>query len=212
MTNIFLCYIMLFCLIKAFGGKAIFVTLLLYMFSYAWSIYLKEIYLPWRMEMVPVGLLYMCIGYNLKAQTRKKRDNDSILITTGIIISAVLIWYNYLKKDFYYAIDSHLLGNLVTSPVLALTVSITIILLVRKIPNTYTKMLEYMGRNSLVYYGVQQAMVSVTNTFILKVCGGMDMIASILVSLAALLLSLVIDTLFVYAWKIWGVSKISIMQ
>lgn len=212
LTNIFLCYIVAYILIRAFDRKAVLLTLPLYVLSYIWCVYLKGIYLLWRIELVPVGLVYLCVGYSLKEQIRKKRDSDWKLITAGIVISFVLIWWNYIYNDYYYAIDSHSLGNVVTSPFLALIISFTVVLIARIMPGNHTKMLQYMGRNSMVYYGVQQAMVSVTNMLILKAFGEMGMLESILVSFVALAVSLLIDTVLVYIWNRCFAPKISVLK
>lgn len=174
----------------------------MYVLSYLYSAYFVDLYLPWHAEVVPVGLFYMMIGFYMKGIYHELKDNRRIYFPIFSCLSAILFFYLYYIKDYYYAIDAHFLGNVILSPVLAIMLSTSVILACSIILDAgyNLKVLTYMGRNSMIYYGIQQAVVSVLALITSKAVSVLPLPLGLL-SIGTLMMAVLLSTLLVVCWN-----------
>jgi hypothetical protein len=105
-----------------------------------------------------------------------------------------------------YALDSHTFGNVLLDTVIGVSGSMTIIFLCQYIfikMKWTSRLLTFMGENSMVFYGVQAVMVGILNT-ILRHFFSEELLYGfwgIPLSLLSLAVSVAVDSVFVLAYR-----------
>lgn len=201
----FLCQIVFYFLFKINKSWIRFLlVLVLYIGAYIWG-NAQLPFLPWAIDVVPVGVLYMFVGFCIRSTVKKYNEIGNNLKSVVIIILMLLYFFTYyisnIKFGNGYALDVREYGNIVLNTICAISASIAIILMC-SLCKKKIDWLGYIGQNSMSYYGLQGVMVGALNTVIWKVIPSMTSgIEGILISCVSLIISLCVDSIGVEFYK-----------
>ena len=125
--------------------------------------------LPWEIDCALIGLFFVGLGYLFKKEQILDKIRGKIwlaIILIAINFSAMFINYFYMGKR-----NIDLVGNQLGIPILYLleSVSSVIALVIIFAEIKRIRPLSYIGKNSLVYYGLLDVMVFIPNIIVYNV-------------------------------------------
>ncbi|MBE6909140.1 MAG: hypothetical protein E7474_06165 [Ruminococcaceae bacterium] len=167
-----------------------------YMFSTAFP----TLFLPWHIEVLPMCTAYVLVG----VITKRAIEGSDCKWDVAWLIGAAAIWLgafylDYMPQGGGFAVDSHTFHNLILDTACAIAGSFGVIYLSKIIAGRSKKewkLLSYMGKNSMIYYGVQAVMVGVLNTILWYFFDDLYNCKGVLLSLVSLSISVACDTIF----------------
>lgn len=200
----FLCQICLYSLYKINRSWIrIILVMMLYIVAYTWG-KLKLPFLPWALDVVPIGLFYMYIGVCIRNIIKKFKILGVVNQVCVIIFLISLFVISYFVSNIVlgngYALDVRVYGDLILNTVCAISASLAIIFMCSLFAKRII-WLEYIGQNSMAYYGLQGIIVGILNTILWKVFPNMMGLFSIFVSCISLIISLCVDTVGVEIYR-----------
>ena len=172
-----------------------------YLIAYFYS-YMQLPFLAWSIDVVPMGILYMYIGcesYHFMNTMSKYRK---YVLLVGALVFFVCFVSSNVGLGNGYAMDARVWGNILLNPLAAISASVVVICLCDKCKCKHRN-LQFIGRNSMAYYGIQAVMVGVLNTIIWKLFPELSGVFAIGVSVVSLGISVAIDSIIVYMYVRW---------
>lgn len=153
---LFVCELILYIMIK--GIKDDKCTLLLVtMLSIANYMYIRFIGSPFKSKVLPfcfdivgISILLIYIGYFIKQKKFEIKKDRNLYMINFFAISICTCILNYIKAGERVDIYTYRIGSYLLFMVSAISGSIACIMLFKKIRKA--KILEYIGKNSLIYY------------------------------------------------------------
>lgn len=188
-------------------------TVVLIGFSYVLAYILPELYLPWHIEIVPACMGYMTLGYILAGIYGNVKSNKKIYrvdIDLMNIIGGGIVWILcYLLYGNHYDLYSHTFGNLILDTLMATAGTVVIIIACKYVdrsemfPKCCKNVLNFIGQNSMEFYGVHAIMVGILNTIIRHFIseGVLYSWPGIFISLFSLMVSIVVDSIMICIYK-----------
>lgn len=198
----FLCQIALWWLHKIQNeGVRGAIVCIAYVVAYIWS-YLKLPFLPWAIDVVPIGVFFMWVGTILNQCLEKlneNRDNVKQLLISALlcVVFVAMFYISHVMLNNSYALDARQYGNIILNTIGAVSASVMIILLCSMIKKRHAY-IRFIGQNSLAFYGIQAIMCGILNTIIWKIFPGMSDIFGIMISIVSLIISVLVD--YVGVW------------
>ncbi len=157
-TTLFVSENFLYIFIKAFKNKKIFLALIFIISAISGSaiiiFYNKGFY--WNIDLVPITISFLLIGYFLRIYKEKFDFSLHKNIILMIILLAANLFTGYInyknngRSDLFYST----IGNPIYYYIAALCGSFATILFSKLLKKS--RILEYIGRNSLIYYAYQK--------------------------------------------------------
>ena len=123
--------------------------------------------LPWEIDTALISIVFVGLGYILKRQIHIL---DRVPTYAGIIffaINFVLTYINYQITHEQVDLAINILGNPILFLVSALSAISGFVILFKNIKSN--KILEYIGKNSLIYYGLSDMMMFLPELLIYNV-------------------------------------------
>ncbi|MEG1821160.1 MAG: acyltransferase family protein [Malacoplasma sp.] len=156
LTCLFLSQILLYFIVKVSREKKVFIGTLLFISSLVgyYLLNVKKMPLPWHLDIVPTALVFVGIGYIIRNVDNSvfKRIFQMKNILFYLIVNFVTGMINY-KQTGYADLYSCNMGNYIYYYIAAITGVFAVVTIVTKISNC--KELQYIGKNSLIFYAFQ---------------------------------------------------------
>lgn len=126
---------------------------------------LKSKLLPYSMDIIGISMFFIYLGYFIKHRKIEIKKDRNLYMINFFIISILTCYLNYKKYGYHVDIYSCRFGNYLLFMISAISGSIGLIMLFKKIHKC--KILEYIGKNSLIYYVFHGTFFGVFNKIVI---------------------------------------------
>lgn len=132
-------------------------------------IYIKTIgiLLPWCIETSMIAILFMSIGYLMKINKEYFEILNAKWTIVLFAINIIVAFVNYSLSGYIVDLNIDAIGNPLLFPVAALSGILGFVTLFKNVKKL--RMIKYIGRNSLMFYGLNGITVFVPNIIIYNI-------------------------------------------
>lgn len=162
-TTLILVELLLYLIYKYIGkeqSKIIISASILLVFGYCESIVANDIYMPWHINSVPVAVFFALVGNIIIRVIREKNINKEDIKYITIII-LLIVGYIVGLKNGKVSFGGNKYKSLIVTLTSSLSTCMALILLCIKINKS--KILSYIGKNTLIYLGLHKQLIIILN-------------------------------------------------
>lgn len=215
---LFVCEVILYIMIKEVKNDK-FTLLLVVILSISNYMYIKFIgspfkskILPYCLDIVGICMLFIYIGYFIKQRKFEIKKERNLYMINFFIVSICTCILNYIKTGYNVDIYTYKIGRYLLFMIFAISGSIAFTMLFKKIRKA--RILEYIGKNSLLYFILHYTLF-ITFTKTLLELGVREFIFSPILSVGYIVVGVIVITPIVQLinWvKAKKLKKISKLQ